>query len=706
MLLVFSLTLLGVCVFAIVLFVIIRLFYENRITQEEFTNGSHDNNIMSRKKIIMGKIEKYFKTNKECILKCRDISFKTVFDWHWKKELLINVIKDKRFSEIEYNEKIAYYYNKLNIIMDKLVTIPCNDLIQMYKKNKKIGNVIKFKSLFSKGDSNVVSNTSGWKTIILENPSKNDTSVIVSNKNRSNYQLVFSNIISNNNTSTLDIEVDNSYILSMWISINKSKVTSVDILKSIIQLQLTGTNSKKDTLRVDSTNTVLKDNISRGQLIWTNIQYTFYVGSDYLQNTTVNLKGGSTNTIHISDIMIYKSNRVLQKYNSTISTQLDITNNIITDEELCVISEEIDQEFKRDKIILEEDDNIVSENIREENIREEVRDSNTINDTLKDTIYSTNDNMYTDPKCNRCSQCNSCKINNRCNSCNKKKKCNRCSQCNSCKINNRCNKCSDNTSNVISTPGTEITTIVRTIPTTNYPEKIYKRYLQNSEKPCNKDCSSSCPCQNKTRYCTCNNKYNTCKKCNSLSYCSKCQSCMECDLQSKPLIYDRDSYCTCGKKTNTCDRCNLSRYCKSCNKCSKCSISKCDCGTTYRKCPKCNNLKYCNKCKSCISCSLVYTDNNMLPKKEIFKEYGWSYMPPQSWSVPQQRPPVCITDCTEDWNPRPLPSTGSFSDSLIWEKELKKLDDPVGRNFAYPGHMTQMNTPPKYPKWNTHWNNN
>jgi hypothetical protein len=225
MLLVFSLTLLGVCVFAIVLFVIIRLFYENRTTQEEFTNGSHDKNVLARKQMIMNKIEKYFKTHKECILECRDISFKEVFDWHWKKELLIHVIKDKRFSKIEYTEKIVYYYKKLNIIIDKLVTKPCKDLIQHYNKKQKIGNVIKFKSLFSKGPSNIVSHTSGWNTIEIENPSKNDTSAIVSDKKNSKYQLTFSNIKSNNNTGTLDNEVDNSYILSLWISINKSKVT-------------------------------------------------------------------------------------------------------------------------------------------------------------------------------------------------------------------------------------------------------------------------------------------------------------------------------------------------------------------------------------------------------------------------------------------------------------------------------------------------
>ena len=94
----------------------------------------------------------------------------------------------------------------------------------------------------------------------------------------------------------------------------------------------------------------------------------------------------------------------------------------------------------------------------------------------------------------------------------------------------------------------------------------------------------------------------------------------------------------------------------------------------------------------------------MLPKKEIYNEYGWTYMPPQSWSVPQQRPPVCIKDCTEDWDPRPSLSNGTFADSLIWEKELKKIKDPIGRDYVYPGYMFQT-TPRKYPKWNTNWDN-
>ncbi len=37
-----------------------------------------------------------------------------------------------------------------------------------------------------------------------------------------------------------------------------------------------------------------------------------------------------------------------------------------------------------------------------------------------------------------------------------------------------------------------------------------------------------------------------------------------------------------------------------------------------------------------------YNNCQLQPSKEIFGAYGWSYMPPQSWSVPQKRPPVCI----------------------------------------------------------------
>ena len=30
------------------------------------------------------------------------------------------------------------------------------------------------------------------------------------------------------------------------------------------------------------------------------------------------------------------------------------------------------------------------------------------------------------------------------------------------------------------------------------------------------------------------------------------------------------------------------------------------------------------------------------PNKKEFNDFGWSYMPPASWSVPQERPPSCI----------------------------------------------------------------
>ena len=37
-----------------------------------------------------------------------------------------------------------------------------------------------------------------------------------------------------------------------------------------------------------------------------------------------------------------------------------------------------------------------------------------------------------------------------------------------------------------------------------------------------------------------------------------------------------------------------------------------------------------------------YVYNHMAPNPKIMKSWGWSNMPPNVWSVPQQRPPACI----------------------------------------------------------------
>jgi hypothetical protein len=87
-----------------------------------------------------------------------------------------------------------------------------------------------------------------------------------------------------------------------------------------------------------------------------------------------------------------------------------------------------------------------------------------------------------------------------------------------------------------------------------------------------------------------------------------------------------------------------------------------------------------------------YGVSHMEPTKEWADSYGWSFMPPQYWSVPQQRPPVCIPDKDTEATIQPAYTQGTPLDALDWNQPpVRKPAEEYRRNdnYYYPGWVAQ-----------------
>ena len=84
------------------------------------------------------------------------------------------------------------------------------------------------------------------------------------------------------------------------------------------------------------------------------------------------------------------------------------------------------------------------------------------------------------------------------------------------------------------------------------------------------------------------------------------------------------------------------------------------------------------------------------PSIKVASSYGWSFMPPQFWSVPQKRPPACIPTEKTAATVMPIYDKGTPVDSLEWTKvgsilpkhEYTEVHNP---NYYYPGWIAQDN---------------
>ena len=82
------------------------------------------------------------------------------------------------------------------------------------------------------------------------------------------------------------------------------------------------------------------------------------------------------------------------------------------------------------------------------------------------------------------------------------------------------------------------------------------------------------------------------------------------------------------------------------------------------------------------------------PSRKIASAYGWSYMPPQTWSVPQKRPPVCIPDNDKQSTVKAIYDKGTPVDALDWVKSgailpQTEYTEKYNENYYYPGWKAQ-----------------
>jgi len=87
------------------------------------------------------------------------------------------------------------------------------------------------------------------------------------------------------------------------------------------------------------------------------------------------------------------------------------------------------------------------------------------------------------------------------------------------------------------------------------------------------------------------------------------------------------------------------------------------------------------------------SENNMgfkhiKPGQKLYNSYGYSYMPPESWSVPQDRPPVCIPQKGFKAEAVPLYTIGTPLNALEIQQTLMpkfKYDEVYDPKYYYPG---------------------
>ena len=77
---------------------------------------------------------------------------------------------------------------------------------------------------------------------------------------------------------------------------------------------------------------------------------------------------------------------------------------------------------------------------------------------------------------------------------------------------------------------------------------------------------------------------------------------------------------------------------------------------------------------------------NQEPNEFMMGEYGWSYMPPTAWSVPQRRPPVCLVDPSNKCQVQPITLNKPWSEYLDhkhWKLNKQKINTHYNKNFFF-----------------------
>jgi hypothetical protein len=84
---------------------------------------------------------------------------------------------------------------------------------------------------------------------------------------------------------------------------------------------------------------------------------------------------------------------------------------------------------------------------------------------------------------------------------------------------------------------------------------------------------------------------------------------------------------------------------------------------------------------------------NCRPRSYQLGRYGWSYMPPTTWSVPQMRPPTCLPSgkscrvcptASTEWSSK----YGDFLTREDWDTNQENIEMVSDKNYWYPGYIS------------------
>jgi hypothetical protein len=78
--------------------------------------------------------------------------------------------------------------------------------------------------------------------------------------------------------------------------------------------------------------------------------------------------------------------------------------------------------------------------------------------------------------------------------------------------------------------------------------------------------------------------------------------------------------------------------------------------------------------------------------QKVYDSYGFTYMPPESWSVPQQRPPVCLPQKGFKAEAVPLYTAGTPLDALEIQQQIMpkfKYEEVYDPKYYYPGWISK-----------------
>jgi hypothetical protein len=84
---------------------------------------------------------------------------------------------------------------------------------------------------------------------------------------------------------------------------------------------------------------------------------------------------------------------------------------------------------------------------------------------------------------------------------------------------------------------------------------------------------------------------------------------------------------------------------------------------------------------------------NCRPRSYQLGRYGWSYLPPTTWSVPQMRPPTCLPSgkscrvcptASTEWSSK----YGEFLTREEWDTNQENIEMVSDKNYWYPGYIS------------------